>query len=220
MKVDKKNQSLKINEIFKSIQGESTQAGLQCVFIRLSYCNLRCTHCDTEYAFHDGKTMKIDDIIEQIKSYNIKTVEVTGGEPLLQKNCITLLRKLLDTNYNVMLETSGSISLRDVPKNVKKIVDFKCPSSNMSKHNKWSILEDIDKSDEIKFVIGDLEDYNWAKSKINKFNLTTKATILFSPVFESMILQDLAEWIIRDNIDVRLQMQMHKYIWDPDKRAV
>ena len=119
-----------------------------------------------------------------------------------------------------MLETSGSISLKDVPKDVKKIVDFKCPSSNMSKHNKWSILKDINKRDEIKFVIGSMEDYEWAKSKIKKYNLNSISTILFSPVFESMILQDLAEWIIRDNIDVRLQMQMHKYIWDPNRRAV
>ena len=216
----KNNKILKVNEIFKSIQGESTHSGLPCIFIRLTYCNLRCTYCDTEYAFHEGNDMSIKDILDHIKPMKTKLVEVTGGEPMLQDNTIPLMQELLKNNYDVLLETSGAISLKNVPKKVKKIVDFKCPSSSMSDKNLWSIIDELNDKDEIKFVIGDFKDYEWTKSKIDKYDLDKKWVVLFSPVFGKISLEKLANWILKDNLNVRLQLQMHKYIWDPDKRAV
>ena len=216
----KNNQILKVNEIFKSIQGESTSSGLPCTFIRLTYCNLRCSYCDTEYAFHEGSDMSISEIIDYIKPMKTNLIEVTGGEPMLQDNTIPLMKELLKNNYDVLLETSGAISLKGIPKKVKKIVDFKCPSSSMSDKNLWGIVDELNDKDEIKFVIGDLRDYEWTKSKIKKYNLDKKWTILFSPVFGKISLEKLADWILKDNLNVRLQLQMHKYIWAPDKRAV
>ena len=211
---------LKINEIYHSIQGESSYMGKPCIFIRLTYCNLRCSYCDSEYTFHDGNDMSIDEIVDEIKKYPCKLVEVTGGEPLFQKNCINLLKKLVDLKYDVLLETSGAISLKDVPEKVKKIVDFKCPSSNMSDKNLWGIVDELNNSDEIKFVIGNLEDYLWTKKKINDYNLNLNRTVLLSPVFGKIKLEQIADWILKDNLNVRLQLQMHKYIWNPNKQHV
>ena len=216
----KNDRILKINEIFKSIQGESTHMGIPCAFIRLTYCNLRCSYCDTEYSFHEGKDMSIAEILDEIKPMTTKLVEVTGGEPMVQENVIPLMKELLRNKYEVLLETSGAISLREVPNEVKKIVDFKCPSSDMSDKNLWSIVDELNTEDEIKFVIGDRDDYNWAKNKITKYNLNKQWTVLISPVFNKITLDKLAKWILEDNLDVRLQLQMHKYIWDPDMRAV
>ena len=157
---------LKINEIFYSIQGESSYSGLPCVFVRLTYCNLRCSYCDSEYSFHEGNNMTIKEIIEKVASYNCPLVEVTGGEPLLQKEAITLMQELLKNKYQVMLETGGSLPVDKVPKEVIKIVDFKCPTSNMSKKNDWTILPNLNELDEIKFVIGNREDYDWVKDKL------------------------------------------------------
>ncbi|MFL2988717.1 MAG: radical SAM protein [Candidatus Neomarinimicrobiota bacterium] len=210
---------IKINEIFYSIQGESSMSGMPCIFIRLTYCNLRCSYCDTEYSFHEGKDMSIDDILKKIKNYNCKLVEVTGGEPLLQKESIDLMTILLNDNYKVMLETGGSLPIKNVPKDVIKIVDFKCPSSNMHKKNDWNILKDLQKHDEIKFVIGNYEDYEWTKNKINSYNLNTKR-ILLSPVHDVLKSKDLSEWILKDGINARLQLQLHKYIWSPDTKGV
>ena len=175
----KNNNFLKVNEIYKSIQGESTHAGMPCIFIRLTYCNLRCSYCDTEYAFHEGENMSINQIISHIKPMQTKLVEVTGGEPMLQENTVPLMRQLLDNNYDVLLETSGAISLKNVPNKVKKIVDFKCPSSNMSGENLWSILDELNNLDEIKFVIGDFDDYLWAKEKIIHYSLNLRWTVLY-----------------------------------------
>ena len=216
----KNNSILKINEIFKSIQGESTHMGIPCTFIRLTYCNLRCSYCDTEYSFHEGKDMSIAEILDEIKPMKTKLVEVTGGEPMVQENVIPLMKELLKNKYEVLLETSGSISLNEVPDEVKKIVDFKCPSSDMSNKNLWSIVDELNTEDEIKFVIGNRGDYNWTKDKITKYNLNKQWTVLISPVFDKITLDKLAKWILEDNLDVRLQLQMHKYIWDPDMRAV
>ena len=210
---------IKINEIFYSIQGESSMSGMPCIFIRLTYCNLRCSYCDTEYSFHEGKDMSIDDILKKIKQYNCKLVEVTGGEPLLQKESIDLMTILLNDNYKVMLETGGSLPIKNVPKDVIKIVDFKCPSSNMHKKNDWNILKDLQKHDEIKFVIGNYEDYEWTKNKINSYNLNEKR-ILLSPVHDVLKSKDLSEWILKDGINARLQLQLHKYIWSPDTKGV
>ena len=212
--------ALKINEIYYSVQGESTHAGRPCVFIRLTYCNLRCTYCDSEYAFYEGKDMEITHIMNEIKQWDCNLVEVTGGEPLFQNKCINLLNELVDSNYEVMLETGGSLSISDVPKKVIKIVDFKCPSSAMEKKNLWSIVEDLQPNDEVKFVIGNREDFDWAKDRITEYSLDKICTLLFSPTFEKIDPQLMVEWILAENLPVRMQMQMHKMIWSPDKQGV
>ena len=211
---------LKINEIYYSIQGESSYMGKPCIFIRLTYCNLRCTYCDSEYTFHEGNDMSIDDIIDKIKKYSCKLVEVTGGEPLFQKNCIELLERLIKEKYEVLLETSGSLSLENVPEKVVNIIDFKCPSSKMIKKNLWDNINYIKKRDEVKFVIGDKEDYNWAKEKIVKYNLTKKCTILMSPVYDEIESKKIVEWILRDSLNVRFQIQLHKEIWEDKEKGV
>ena len=162
---------LKINEIYYSIQGESSYMGKPCIFIRLTYCNLRCTYCDSEYTFYDGNDMTIKEVINKIKKYPCNLVEVTGGEPLFQKECINLLQELVKNNYDVMLETSGSLSTKSVPKEVINIIDFKCPSSNMKKKNHWENIMYLKPIDEVKFVIGNREDYEWAKQKIYQYKI-------------------------------------------------
>ncbi len=211
---------LKINEIFYSIQGESTYAGLPCIFIRLTYCNLRCTWCDSEYTFKDGQDMSIPKIISTISNYNCNLVQVTGGEPLVQKNCIELLKRLDANDYQILLETGGSLSLNNVPKSVIKIVDFKCPGSGMEKKNLWSILDDIDSKDEIKFVIKDKNDFKWAESKVKKFGLDKTNQVIFSPVFDILNYETLAEWIKSSKLNIRMQIQLHKHIWSPELTGV
>ena len=212
--------SLKINEIYYSVQGESTHAGRSCIFIRLTYCNLRCTYCDTEYAFYEGKDMEITDIMSEIKRWDCNLVEVTGGEPLFQDECIDLLNELVNSNYEVMLETGGSLSISDVPKKVVKIVDFKCPSSGMVKKNLWSIVDDLQAHDEVKFVIGNREDFDWAKDRITEYSLDKICTLLFSPTFGEIDPQQIVEWILAENLPVRMQLQMHKMIWSPEEKGV
>ena len=212
--------SLKINEIYYSLQGESTHSGCPCIFIRLTYCNLRCSYCDTEYAFYDGKDMEIAHIISEIKRWDCNLVEVTGGEPLFQDECIDLLNELVNSNYEVMLETGGSLSISDVPKKVVKIVDFKCPSSGMVKKNLWSIVDDLQAQDEVKFVIGNREDFDWAKDRITEYSLDKICTLLFSPTFGEIDPQQIVEWILAENLPVRMQLQMHKMIWSPEEKGV
>lgn len=211
---------LKINEIFYSIQGESTFSGLPCIFIRLTYCNLRCSYCDTEYAFYEGKNISIEEILETVKSYNCNLLEITGGEPLMQEKSYELMNKLCDNGYTVLLETSGSLSIENVDPRVRIIMDLKCPSSRMVKKNLYSNIDFIKRKDEIKFVIGNREDYDWAKGIILQYKLHEKCEILFSTVFGKLGLKDLAEWILSDNLKVRFQTQLHKYIWNPEKRGV
>ena len=189
---------LKINEIYHSIQGESSFSGLPCIFIRLTYCNLRCSYCDSEYTFYEGTDMSIDEILNKIKNYSCKLVEVTGGEPLVQKGCIDLLQKLVDLDYKVLLETSGSLTIKDVPKEVINIIDFKCPSSNMEKKNYWENINYLNKKDEIKFVIGNREDYDWAKNKIKKYNLINTCKVLMSPTYKEIEPKMITEWILGD----------------------
>ena len=212
--------ALKINEIYYSVQGESTHAGRSCIFIRFTYCNLRCTYCDTEYAFYEGKDMEITHIINEIKQWDCNLVEVTGGEPLFQDQCIGLLDELVNSDYEVMLETGGSLSISDVPKEVIKIVDFKCPSSTMEKKNLWSIVEDLQAHDEVKFVISNREDFDWARDRITEYSLDKICTLLFSPTFGEIDPQKIVEWILSENVPVRMQLQMHKMIWDSDKQGV
>ena len=212
--------AIKINEIYYSVQGESTHAGLPCIFIRLTYCNLRCSYCDTEYAFYDGEDMEIIEIMEKVQQWECKLVEVTGGEPLFQDKCIDLLNELVNQNYEVMLETGGSLSISDVPNEVIKIVDFKCPSSGMEKKILWSIVDNLQPHDEVKFVLGNREDLDWAKDRITEYSLDKRCTVLFSPTFGEMDPQQIVEWILAENLPVRMQMQMHKMIWNPDKQGV
>ena len=212
--------SLKVNEIYYSVQGESTHVGRPCIFIRLTYCNLRCTYCDTEYAFYEGKDIEIPEIMAEIKQWNCNLVEVTGGEPLFQDKCIYLLHELVNQNYEVLLETGGSLSISDVPIEIVRIVDFKCPSSGMEKKNLWSIVNDLQPHDEVKFVIGDREDFDWAKEMLNKYSLNEKCSILFSPTFGKIDPSLIVEWILEGDIPVRIQLQMHKHIWESEEKGV
>jgi 7-carboxy-7-deazaguanine synthase len=211
---------LKVNEIFYSIQGEGSNNGLPCIFIRLTYCNLRCTYCDTEYAFYEGQDMSISEILQHIKKYDCSLVEVTGGEPLLQSESIELMTQLSNSGYSVMVETGGSLSIEKVDKRVKIIMDYKCPSSGMTKKNDYDNLRFLKGTDEIKFVIGTREDYEWSKNLIREYDLEKKCGILFSAVFNELDNRVLAEWILEDNLQVRFQLQLHKYIWEPDKKGV
>lgn len=211
---------MKINEIYRSIQGESSFAGLPCVFVRLTYCNLRCTYCDTAYAFYQGKDMTVDEVMAAVLDYHCSLVEITGGEPLLQKEVLPLMDRLVESGCTVLLETGGSLDVRKVHPKVIKILDLKCPSSGESEHNLYSNLDQLQPHDEIKFVIGTLEDYLWTKETIEKYRLTDRFLVLASTVFNVLEPRQLVEWILHDNLKVRFQLQMHKYIWDPDQRAV
>ena len=211
---------LKINEIFFSIQGEGTKAGLPCVFVRLTYCNLRCKYCDTEYAFYEGKELSLEEIISGVKKFDCKLVEITGGEPLVQSDTINLMQRLCDEGFEVLLETGGSLSIKEIDPRVKIIMDLKCPSSGMLKKNYYKNIDFIKPSDEIKFVIGTREDYEWTKEIIRKYNLMKKCIILFSVVFGELEPVRLVEWILEDKLDVRFQLQMHKFIWEPTTKGV
>ena len=211
---------MKINEIFKSIQGESSSAGIPTIFIRLTGCNLRCKWCDTKYAYDEGVDLTVDEVIDRVNALGLSLVQITGGEPLLQDDVYRLMDSLLDNGYNVSLETNGSIDLSKVDKRVIKIVDIKCPGSGESDRMDFRNFNYLTKSDEIKFVIKDRDDYNWAKEIIERFNLSEKCNILFSPVFGEIEPRELAEWILEDNLNVRFQIQLHKLIWHPEMRGV
>lgn len=212
---------LKVNEIYYSIQGESTAAGLPCVFVRLTYCNIRCSYCDTEYAFYDGKDMEITEMISEIKKYNCKLVEITGGEPLVQMDeCLLLMKLLCDEGFETLIETGGSLSIKDIDPRVKIIMDLKCPSSGMEKKNLYENIEFLKQSDEIKFVIGDRTDYEWTTSLIKRSQLENKCKILFSVVFGKLEPAELVNWILEDKLNVRYQLQMHKFIWHPEIKGV
>ena len=210
--------NLNIIEIFPSIQGESTYQGEPCTFIRLSGCNLKCKYCDTLYSHEKGVEISQDTIIKKVKEYGNKIVEITGGEPLLQKNSIELMEKLIDLGYTVLLETNGSISIKNVPKDVISIVDIKSPASGMNDKMSKENIEIIRPHDQIKFVLMDRKDYLWAKEFVQKFNLTSRCKILFSAVFVSLPLNELADWIVEDKLNVRLNVQIHKFIWGIDSR--
>lgn len=209
------HQILRVNELFVSIQGESTHAGVPCFFIRLTGCPLRCIWCDTEYAFHEGENYSIEKLVNEAKKSKCKYVEVTGGEPLAQKGTIKLLSSLLEENFEVLLETSGSFPIDDVPKKVIKIVDIKCPGSKMSEKNIWENFEKLQPHDEIKCVIADEADYSWAKNELKRRDLFNRK-ILFSPVQETLNPRNLADWILKDRLPVKMHVQLHKVIW-PDK---
>lgn len=212
--------SLQITEIFHSIQGESTHVGQPCVFVRLTGCPLRCTWCDTEYAFFGGTTMAMETILEQVRSYDCPLVEVTGGEPLHQPGSLVLLTQLCDAGFQVMLETSGACDISKVDDRVSIVLDVKCPGSEMTDRMRWENLNQLSTKDEVKFVLQDRSDYEWARDIVRQHALADRCSVLFSPVFGGLDLQPLSEWILKDHLPVRLQIQLHKVIWDPQTRGV
>jgi len=214
------SQKIKVNEIFYSIQGESSFAGLPCVFIRFTHCNLRCNYCDTEYAFYGGKELTIDEIIKEVDQYKCHLIEITGGEPLLQENIYPLIQDLFNHNYEVLLETGGHLDISQIDKRVKIIMDIKCPSSGESDKVLWSNLENLNSTTELKFVVGDKNDFDWSISVIEKNKLNQNNKIIFSPVFGQLENEKLAEWILESKLPIRMQLQIHKYIWHPDKKGV
>lgn len=212
---------LTINEIFHSIQGESTRSGRPCVFVRLTACDLRCSWCDTPYAFTEGRKMSLEEIVRTVDAYQCSLVEITGGEPLLQRDVYLLMQRLLAAGRTVMLETGGHLSIEQVPEAVIRIVDVKCPGSGESHRNCWANMDRLRHHDEVKFVIRDRADYEYARDTVARHGLASRvAAVLFSPVHGALDPKDLAAWILADALDVRLQLQVHKYIWGADVRGV
>ena len=205
--------TLRVAEIFHSLQGESTRAGLPTVFVRLTGCPLRCRWCDTPYAFSGGETSTLADIQARIAVFDCQTVCVTGGEPLAQANCLILLKSLCDAGYSVSLETSGALDISAVDPRVVRIVDLKAPDSGESEKNRWENLDQLRPTDELKLVLASRADYDWAKSVLAGRHLAKKCTVLFSPVWDSLAPTDLAEWILADRLPVRFQLQLHKVLW-------
>ncbi len=211
---------MKVCEIFTGIQGESSYAGLPCTFIRLAGCNLRCSYCDTVYAYEEGTELTEDEIINKVKAAGTNTVEITGGEPLLQGDVLNLIKSLLDEGCTVLVETNGSQDIKGIDKRAVIILDIKTPGSKMSEKMRLSNLTYLKPADELKFVITDRRDYDWSKNFIIEHGLSGKCKILFSPVFGNVEPADLSTWIISDRLDVRLNLQLHKYIYGPDARGV
>jgi 7-carboxy-7-deazaguanine synthase len=204
---------LKIHEIFHSLQGESTRVGLPTVFVRLTGCPMRCVYCDTAYAFNGGSNMGIEEILAKVAGYHARYVTVTGGEPLAQKDCHILLKALCDQGYSVSLETGGAMDISQVDPRVSVILDIKTPGSGEAGKNLWNNLSHLKSADEIKFVLCDRADYDWAKSVLNKHQLAEKCTVLFSPVYQQVNPTELAEWVLTDHLPVRMQIQLHKVLW-------
>ena len=212
---------LTVFEIYESIQGESTHAGRPCVFVRLAACDLRCAWCDTPYAFTGGAKKSVDDVLREVEAFGARVVEITGGEPMLQREVTVLMQALLDAGHEVLLETGGHIPLDDVPEAVVAIVDVKCPGSGESAKMHWPNLEQLSPHDEVKFVIADRVDFEYAREVVKRYDLTARAAaVLFSPVHGTLKPDELARWILAARIPVRLQLQQHKYIWSPETRGV
>jgi 7-carboxy-7-deazaguanine synthase len=210
---------MRITEIFFSIQGESTHAGRPCVFVRLTGCNLRCRWCDSEYTFTGGEKMSLDDVVERVNGYDCKLVEITGGEPLAQGEAFELIRRLADDGFEVLIETSGSIDITPVDERAKIILDVKCPGSGEAAKNRWENIDQLRPQDEIKFVIADRADYEWARGVIGERRLD-RWTVLFSPVWGEMDMKSLAEWMLADHVPARFQTQLHKHIWGAGVKGV
>lgn len=211
---------LNVNEIFKSIQGESWFAGLPCVFIRLTGCNLRCTYCDTTYAYEEGEELSVEEVLERVASFNCPLVEITGGEPLLQEETPKLVAALLRKARAVLVETNGTLDIDVLPKGIVRIVDVKCPDSGESGKVLWENIGRLVKTDEVKFVLQSRRDYEWAKAIVDDYQLLRRCMVLFSPAFGVLEPRVLAGWILEDNLAVRLNLQLHKYIWRPEERGV
>jgi 7-carboxy-7-deazaguanine synthase len=211
---------LRVNEIFHSIQGESTFAGLPCVLVRLTGCNLRCSWCDTEYAFHEGRWMSVEDVLAEVDRYRCPLVEITGGEPLLQTEATELMRRLLERGCRVLLETGGSLPIETVPEGVVRILDIKCPGSGEASRNRWENLAHLRASDQLKFVIRHRADYRWATRIVRERGLTALCPVLFSPVHGVLDPGELAGWVLADGLPVRVQVQLHKILWPGVLRGV
>ncbi|OGW40938.1 MAG: 7-carboxy-7-deazaguanine synthase QueE [Nitrospirae bacterium RBG_13_39_12] len=211
---------MKVCEIFRSIQGESTYAGIPCTFIRLTGCNLRCSYCDTRYAYYEGNEISEEDIIKQVKSAGINLVEITGGEPILQKEVYHLIERMLNDNYKVLIETNGSLSIKEIDRRAVIILDIKTPGSGMSGKMDMSNLNVIKNIDEVKFVITNKIDYEWSKDIMNKYNLFDRCNILVSPAYGILKPEDLAGWMIEDGLKVRLNLQIHNYIFGSGRRGI
>ncbi len=219
----RRTETLRLTEIYCSVQGESTWAGLPCVFIRLARCNLRCRWCDTTYSFHGGEKQTLGAILDAVGDYNVPLVEITGGEPLAQKECVPLAELLVEAGYTVLIETSGSLPINTLPDAVVRIMDLKCPDSDMSQHNDWSNIPHLRADrDEVKFVLAGRRDYEWSRDAVRQYNLTDCCkAVLFSPVFGEVEPKDIVDWMLEDGLDrVRFQLQMHKFIWPPSERGV
>lgn len=216
-------ETLRLTEIYCSIQGESTWAGLPCVFIRLARCNLRCRWCDTVFSFYGGEKRALGDILATVRGYGVPLVEITGGEPLAQEECVPLAELLLEAGYTVLVETSGSLPIDTLPEGAVRIMDLKCPDSDMSHRNDWSNLEFLQPHrDEVKFVLASRADYEWSRDAVRRYTLDQRCkAVLFSPVFGEIDPKDIVTWMLEDGLHaVRFQLQMHKFIWPPDERGV
>jgi 7-carboxy-7-deazaguanine synthase len=218
---DAKPLTLKVNEIYLSVQGESTWAGLPCLFIRLTACDLRCTYCDTEYAFYEGKKRTVSDVLDEALAADCPLVEVTGGEPLLQKNVLPLMKALCDAGKTVLIETSGAHDISAIDPRVHRIMDLKCPGSGECARNRFENIPHLTVRDEVKFVIGSREDYEWTRTQITAHELSARCgCVLLSPVFGRIEPRDIVEWMLEDKVPARFQVQMHKMIWEPRARGV
>jgi 7-carboxy-7-deazaguanine synthase len=211
---------MRITEIFFSIQGESSYVGLPCVFVRLTGCPLRCTWCDTDYAFYGGRDCSLDEVLERVASFGCRLVEVTGGEPLAQPDACLLIGRLCDAGYRVLIETSGAMDITAVDQRAHVILDVKCPGSGMADRMHWPNLGKLTQKDEAKFVLANRQDYDWARDIMVRYELATRCPVLVSPVFGSLEPRQLAEWVLADRLPVRFQLQIHKLIWAPDMRGV
>ena len=213
--------TLKINEIYESVQGESSWAGWRCVFVRLTACDLRCTYCDTEYAFYEGKKREVSDVLAEVLALDCPLVEITGGEPLLQKNVHPLMTALCDAGRTVLIETSGAHDISAIDPRVHRIMDLKTPGSGECARNLWSNIPRLAKRDEVKFVIGSREDYEWSREQVRTHALATRCGgVLFSPIFGRIEPREIVAWILEDKLPVRFQLQMHKFIWEPKQKGV
>ncbi len=217
---DRTETLLTVNEIFRSIQGESSRAGRPCVFVRLTACNLRCVWCDTAYAFEKGKPISVSGIVEQVDRWSIPYVLLTGGEPLLQPGVHDLIADLLDRGKEVAVETGGSLDISPVDRRVAIVMDLKCPGSGMVRENDWRNLDRLKPDDEVKFVLADRADYEWTVRTIREHRLTERFGVLLSPVHGVLHPRDLADWMLNDQLNARLQLQIHKYIWPADMRGI
>jgi 7-carboxy-7-deazaguanine synthase len=216
-----KKPTLTVNEIYSSIQGESTWAGERCVFVRLTFCDLRCSYCDTEYAFYEGAKKELDAIVDEVMAQDCPLVEITGGEPLLQPNVLPLMKELCDRGCTVLIETSGAHDIGKIDPRVHRIMDLKTPDSGECERNLYPNIELLNDRDEVKFVIGSEQDYQWAREKIREYGLSERCrAVLLSPVFGKVEASAIVDWMIRDKLDARFQLQMHKFIWSPTERSV
>jgi 7-carboxy-7-deazaguanine synthase len=216
-----KQPTLKINEIYHSIQGESSWAGWRCVFVRLTACDLRCNYCDTEYAFYEGKKRALDEVLAEVLAFDCPLVEITGGEPLLQKTVLPLMARLCDAGKTVLVETSGAHDISPIDPRVHRIMDLKTPGSGECARNLWTNVGHLNPRDEVKFVIGSREDYEWSREQVRIHGLAGRCgCVLFSPIFGRIEPRQIVEWILADNLPVRFQLQMHKFIWDPRQKSV